>query len=69
MELSVDEAGRLATLYKFGVLDSGFEERFDRLTRIAAAVFGTPISLISLVDANRQWFKASYADAPAPTER
>lgn len=60
MELTVNEAERIAVLYKFGVLDSEFEERFDRLTRIAASLFNTPISLISLVDANRQWFKSSY---------
>lgn len=59
MELSVNESERLATLYKYGVLDTEFEERFDRLTRIAGAVFGTPIVLISLVDKDRQWFKSA----------
>jgi hypothetical protein len=34
MELTVNEAERIAVLYKFGVLDSEFEERFDRLTRL-----------------------------------
>jgi len=59
MELSVEESERLAALYKYGVLDTEFEERFDRLTRIAGAVFGTPIVLISLVDKDRQWFKSA----------
>lgn len=59
MELSVAEADRLAALYNYGVLDTDFEERFDRLTRVAATVFGTTIALISLVDKDRQWFKAA----------
>jgi len=59
MELSVNESERLATLYNYGVLDTDFEERFDRLTRIAGAVFGTPIVLISLIDKDRQWFKSA----------
>lgn len=59
MELSVHESERLVALYKYGVLDTDFEERFDRLTRIAGALFGTPIVLISLVDKDRQWFKSA----------
>ncbi len=53
-----DEAGRIAALRRLAVLDTAAEERFDRITRIASAVLGTPISLISLVDADRQWFKS-----------
>lgn len=60
MELDLDEAKRISELYMYGILDTGFEERFDRLTRIAAAVFDTPIALISLVDSDRQWFKSSF---------
>src|SRR5206468_7148574 len=41
-----------------GVLDTPAEERFDRFTRIAAAAFGVPIALVSLIDAERQWFKS-----------
>ncbi len=69
MQLSESEADRLATLYNFGVLDTHFEERFDRLTRIAAAVFGTPIALISLVDKDRQWFKAALGMNVRETSR
>lgn len=53
-----DEQARLATLRSLGLLDSPPEERFDRLTRMAKRLFGVPIALISLVDANRQWFKS-----------
>lgn len=69
MELTVKEAERIAALYKLGVLDSEFEERFDRLTRIAARLFDTPISLISLVDSDRQWFKSSYGLKARQTPR
>ncbi len=41
------------------VLDTGPEPVFDALVRIAAAVCGTPIALISLIDESRQWFKAN----------
>jgi hypothetical protein len=54
-----DEAKRIATLRALKVLDTPPEERFDRITRLAAAVFDVPVALISLVDENRQWFKSS----------
>ena len=53
-----DEEERLKTLYSLDVLDTGAEERFDRLTRLAKRMFDVPIALVSLVDANRQWFKS-----------
>lgn len=53
-----DEPQRLATLHALNILDSPPEERFDRLTRLAKRIFGVPIALVSLVDANRQWFKS-----------
>ena len=40
------------------ILDTPAEERFDRLTRLAAALFDTPISTVTLIDADRQWHKA-----------
>ncbi|QGN53474.1 MBL fold metallo-hydrolase [Novosphingobium sp. Gsoil 351] len=53
-----DELQRLAALHALGLLDTPAEERFDRLTRVTAALFDVPIALVSLVDANRQWFKS-----------
>jgi len=53
-----DEEQRLAALHALGLLDTPAEERFDRLTRVTAALFDVPIALVSLVDANRQWFKS-----------
>ena len=53
-----NEAARLETLRQYQVLDTDSEEVFDDLTRLAAYLCQTPTALISLVDANRQWFKA-----------
>lgn len=56
--LPKDEAARLATLQKLKLLDTDFEERYDRITRMAQRLFGVPIALLSLVDRDRQWFKS-----------
>ena len=53
-----DEARRLQTLREMKLLDTPPEERFDRVTRLAKQVFSTSIALVSLVDADRQWFKS-----------
>lgn len=53
-----DESQRLKTLRDLRLLDTPPEERFDRVTRLARQVFSTPIALVSLVDADRQWFKS-----------
>jgi diguanylate cyclase (GGDEF)-like protein/PAS domain S-box-containing protein len=53
-----NEAERLARLRELLVLDSAPEPLFDSLTRMASEVCGTPIGLVSLIDAERQWFKA-----------
>ncbi|OYU45970.1 MAG: hypothetical protein CFE44_04665 [Burkholderiales bacterium PBB4] len=57
--LPPDEVSRLASLKSLGVLDSGPEDEFVALVRVASTVCGVPISLISLVDTERQWFKAN----------
>jgi len=54
----LDEAKRLATLRGLSILDTPPEERFDRLTRLAQRVFDVPITVVTLVDSNRQWFKS-----------
>ncbi len=52
------EADRLASLHALRLLDTPAEERFDRITRLATRIFGVPIAYVSLVDADRQWFKS-----------
>ncbi len=60
-----DETRRLETLRGLKLLDSLPEERFDRVTRLAKQVFSTPIALVSLIDADRQWFKSAQGlDVP-----
>jgi len=56
--IPIDESLRLKTLQGLNILDTPTEERFDRLTRIAQRIFNTPIVIINLVDADRQWFKS-----------
>lgn len=53
------EGKRLASLQKLNVLDTQPEALFDNLVQIAASVCEVPISLITLVDKDRQWFKAN----------
>ncbi|SDG22399.1 PAS domain S-box-containing protein [Limimonas halophila] len=53
-----DETRRLPELFDANILDTAAEPAFDHVTRVAARLFRTPIALVSLVDAERQWFKA-----------
>lgn len=54
-----DEARVLAALHALQVLDTPAEPLFDALARAASLVCNAPVALISLVDAERQWFKAN----------
>lgn len=54
----IDDALRLRALHDLDILDTPREERFDRITRLACRLFDVPIALVSLVDADRQWFKS-----------
>jgi len=67
--LPADEERRLLALHQSGVLDTEPEERFDRYTRIAAALFDVPIALVSLVDGDRQWFKSRRGLDASETDR
>ena len=53
------EAERLEALRRYGILDSERETNFDSISQLAAFICQTPISAVTLVDADRQWFKAS----------
>ncbi len=52
------EAERLDALRKLELLDTPPSEAFDRITRMAAQLFGLPVAAVSLTDADRQWFKS-----------
>ena len=56
----IEESRRLAALRDLGVLDTSPEAAFDSITRTAAQLCGAPIALITLVDAQRQWFKSNF---------
>jgi diguanylate cyclase (GGDEF)-like protein len=56
----MDEAHRLSILASYDILDTPPEPNFDHITNLAATIFGLPISVLSLADANRHWFKARH---------
>jgi phosphoribosyl 1,2-cyclic phosphodiesterase/CheY-like chemotaxis protein len=64
-----DEERRLQSLRKMRILETEPEDRFDRITRLAAALFDVPIALVSLVDEDRQWFKSCYGLDAKETSR
>jgi diguanylate cyclase (GGDEF)-like protein len=67
--LPPDEPARLGALRRYKILDSLQEQAYDDLTTIAAQVTGTPIALISLVDAGRLWFKSKVGLAASQMPR
>jgi len=54
-----DSEARLKELATYRILDSPREKEFDDLVALAAAICGTPVGLVSLVDRDRQWFKSA----------
>jgi GAF domain-containing protein len=67
--LPADERERLDTLRALLLLDTPPEERFDRIVQFAAQEFDVPIALITLVDEQRQWFKARVGLDACETSR
>ncbi|MBB5034596.1 PAS domain S-box protein [Prosthecobacter vanneervenii] len=66
---SLCETQRLDVLRAYDILDTGAEEMFDELTKLAAEICAVPISLVSLVDENRQWFKSKVGVEVSETPR
>ncbi|OGT72115.1 MAG: diguanylate cyclase [Gammaproteobacteria bacterium RIFCSPLOWO2_02_FULL_57_10] len=67
-EIPFDEKQRLEKLRALKILDSAPEERFDRLTRMAKRMFNVDVSVVSLIDENRQWFKSRAEECNLPDE-
>lgn len=67
--LPSNETDRLSALQRYDILDTSPEQAFDDLARLAAQICQTPIALISLVDADRQWFKSKVGLTVSETSR
>jgi hypothetical protein len=64
-----NEPARLKSLRALGLLDTEPEEKFDRITRLATALFDVPAATITLVDESRQWFKSRQGTTLRETSR
>ena len=62
---AADEEERLAALGRYALLDTAPEPAFDRIASLAASLFEVPLALVTLIDRNRQWFKACQGPASA----
>ena len=67
--LTPNETARLEALIAYDVLDTPHEPVFQAITALAASITGSPIALISLVDKDRQWFKANWGLETRETPR
>ncbi|UXX79708.1 PAS domain S-box protein [Reichenbachiella carrageenanivorans] len=64
-----NEKERLVELYSYHILDTAIEQSFDDITKIAAQICDSPISLVSLIDKDRQWFKSRHGLEATETPR
>lgn len=67
--VQADEAARLLALQRYNILDTPAEPKFDRIVRMASRMLEMPISLVSLIDEARQWFKARVGMERTETPR
>ncbi len=58
--MDIENADRLAMLAEYDLLDTPPEAQYDRITRVAAAIFAAPIAIITVVDGHRLWYKSHY---------
>lgn len=67
--LPSNEGARLEALRACHILDTPSEPAFDDIVRVASGLCGTPVALVSLVDEDRQWFKARVGVTPIQSSR
>jgi signal transduction histidine kinase/CheY-like chemotaxis protein len=67
MPIELDHALRAKALAEFGILDTPPEPAFDDIALLASEICGTPMALITLIDEDRQWFKARVGFAATQT--
>ncbi len=67
--MPANEQERLQALYEYDILDTIPEKDFDYLTMIASQICDTPISLVTIIDETRQWFKSNYGLDVRETDR
>ena len=67
--ISERESLRLRDLHAYAILDTPPEESFDRITRLAQMTLQTPMAVVSLVAADRQWFKSKIGVNACETAR
>lgn len=68
-EVPANEPQRLSELHALKILNTPAEERFDRLTRLAKRLFNVSVSVVSLLDAEHQWFKSGDGIKATQTSR
>lgn len=68
-KLPLNEVRRLRVLEEYQILDTGKENAFDEITKLASEICESPISLISLLDDKRQWFKSAHGLSDQETPR
>lgn len=69
MPQSISESERLSSLESYNILDTHEEEEFNDIVELASQICEVPISLISLIDDHRQWFKAKIGLDVSETDR
>jgi len=67
--LPINESVRLSALESYRILDTASDDTFDRITRLATTILKCPISAISFVDKDRQWFKSHLGLGVSETPR
>lgn len=67
--MDASEEERLRALHSYSILDTAPEVAFDNVTAMCAELLEVPIALVTLIDANRQWFKSRVGVGVEQTER